>query len=183
MRLRIEDLKEGELTFQFEEKQAAFPVLMEMVADGECEILTPVRVKGSTLQVQHMIEVSGTVEVRVRLTCSRCLNPFESKLHNAFTLDFTRAPLEAEAAPGPKEAEMRPETVALVIFEGDEIDLREAVQEQVVLAFPQKPLCRESCKGLCPTCGFELNQGDCGCRPSAPNSGFAVLKNLKLPPK
>lgn len=183
MRLRTEGLEGGEFAFQFEEKHAAFPVLMEMAAAGECEILTPVRVKGSALQVQHMIEISGEVEVRVRLTCSRCLNPYEFRLRNTFTLDFTRTPPESEAAPGPKEVEMRPEMVGLVVFEGDEIDLRETVQEQVVLAFPQKPLCRENCKGLCPACGFELNQGACGCRPTAPNSGFGVLKTLKLPPR
>jgi uncharacterized protein len=182
MRLRTEDLMEGAFAFQFEEKHTAMPVLVEMVADGECEILTPIRVKGNALQVQQMIEISGAVELRARLTCSRCLNPFEIGLRNTFALNFTRTPPAMETAPGPKEVEMRPEMVGLVVFEGDEIDLRDAVQEQVVLALPQKPLCSENCRGLCPVCGFELNQGDCGCRPAAVNSGFAVLKNLKLPP-
>jgi uncharacterized protein len=48
---------------------------------------------------------------------------------------------------------------------GHELDLRPALREQWLLAQPRFLLCREDCKGLCPRCGADLNQGDCGCPP------------------
>lgn len=47
----------------------------------------------------------------------------------------------------------------------DEIDLRPALREQWLLAVPTFALCRDDCKGLCATCGADLNAGDCGCPP------------------
>jgi uncharacterized protein len=41
------------------------------------------------------------------------------------------------------------------------IDLGQAVREELALAVEQFPLCREDCKGLCPTCGADLNAGPC----------------------
>ena len=56
----------------------------------------------------------------------------------------------------------------------------EGIQQQVVMAFPLKPLCREKCKGLCPKCGANLNAGDCGCDNTGFNNKFSVLKKLNL---
>ena len=64
-----------------------------------------------------------------------------------------------------------------------EIDLRDGIQEQVVMALPSKPLCDEKCKGLCPMCGADRNQRDCGCKRESITSQFAVLKTLKLKKK
>ena len=44
------------------------------------------------------------------------------------------------------------------------VDLTEEVREAMILTFPGYPICRESCKGLCPKCGKNLNDGPCGCR-------------------
>jgi len=49
------------------------------------------------------------------------------------------------------------------VFEGDEIDLLPEIGEQVALTVPLKPLCSETCKGLCPFCGADLNTTACGC--------------------
>ena len=64
-------------------------------------------------------------------------------------------------------------------FQGEEIDFREAVQEQVKLALPMQPLCSETCSGLCPGCGADLNQGDCSCAKGPRDPRFAVLERLK----
>ena len=50
-------------------------------------------------------------------------------------------------------------------YDGDRLDLGEVVREQVLLALPLKPLCREDCRGLCPRCGQNRNLGPCGCPP------------------
>jgi len=50
---------------------------------------------------------------------------------------------------------------------GTVLDLRPAVREQWLLETPALPLCREDCKGFCPTCGADLNAGPCSCPSSA----------------
>ena len=49
-------------------------------------------------------------------------------------------------------------------FEGDWIDLHEMVDNNIVTHLPAKKLCKEDCPGLCPECGRDLSQGECGCR-------------------
>ena len=65
----------------------------------------------------------------------------------------------------------------LYYFEGDEIDLDPYVFEEVMLNIPIKALCSESCKGMCPTCGKNLNIGECQCE----KAGASVLAE-KLKP-
>jgi uncharacterized protein len=59
--------------------------------------------------------------------------------------------------------------VAVVGFDGNEIDLAPCVWEEVVLAMPSKFICREDCAGLCPKCGVDLNRGRCACRDNDDN--------------
>jgi uncharacterized protein len=63
-------------------------------------------------------------------------------------------------------------------YRGDELDLTEVTKEQVLLGLPMKPLCSESCKGLCPACGADLNLGPCGCGGKAVDQRFQALEKL-----
>ncbi|MBQ9406142.1 MAG: DUF177 domain-containing protein, partial [Desulfovibrio sp.] len=68
---------------------------------------------------------------------------------------------------------------------GQPIDLTEEVREDILLSFPQSFHCSEDCKGICPTCGKNLNEGPCGCGKQADddakeNNPWSVLDNLKL---
>ena len=79
-----------------------------------------------------------------------------------------------------KEIELKLEDVGLLYFRGEEINLQQGIQEQVVMALPVQPLCGRNCKGLCPQCGSDLNLKDCKCEREVNSNKFAVLKNLKL---
>ena len=65
-------------------------------------------------------------------------------------------------------------------YAGKTIDFWPAVREQILLALPPAPLCREDCKGLCPTCGKDLNEGECGCDRTAHDPRWDALKALQL---
>jgi uncharacterized protein len=82
-----------------------------------------------------------------------------------------------------QEIELKVEEIGLMYFKGEEINLHQGIQEQVVMAFPLQPLCDENCKGLCPQCGSDLNRGDCACARGSGSNPFAALKNLKLEKK
>ena len=81
-----------------------------------------------------------------------------------FTEDFSRR----DEAPDAEENS----------FGDDGIDLAPLVRDTVLAALPIRNLCRPDCKGLCPKCGADLNQGDCGCDREAVDLRLEVLKNL-----
>jgi uncharacterized protein len=66
-------------------------------------------------------------------------------------------------------------------FDGKTIDLDPVIREQVLLALPVTVLCREECRGLCATCGQDLNEQDCGhAEENEIDVRFAKLKDIKL---
>jgi uncharacterized protein len=73
--------------------------------------------------------------------------------------------------------------MGLIPFAGEEIDLREVVQEQVIMAMPLRPLCDEACRGLCQNCGADLNEGSCACPPTDFSIKFSALKSFKAEKK
>jgi hypothetical protein len=64
-------------------------------------------------------------------------------------------------------------------FKGDELDLSQLAREQILLNLPEQVLCREDCKGICPTCGKDLNEGDCKCGEDEIDPRWAALKDLR----
>jgi uncharacterized protein len=80
----------------------------------------------------------------------------------------------------PQEVELSAEDMGIVYFQGEKINLKDAIQEQVVMEFPLRPLCKPDCKGLCPRCGADMNEDPCDCDQRPPPGKFAALKNLKL---
>src|SRR5206468_3309557 len=81
------------------------------------------------------------------------------------------------------EASFDPDNVDEESYSGKEIDLRPALREQILLSIPPSPLCKEDCKGLCPVCGKDLNEGDCGHDKTAPDPRWAALKNIHVQKK
>jgi len=180
MYLRIEQIKEEGLTLEFEEKLEVFPVLSEMINNGECEFIAPLKTALRAIRIDDMIDVKGHISTLVRLPCGRCLKEYETSLESQFHLTYVRL------LPGFQEGEQRDEVeisaaeMGLIYFEGEDINLQDGIQEQVILALPVRALCSDNCKGLCADCGSDLNAGDCGCNRQPLDDRFAALKNLKI---
>jgi uncharacterized protein len=94
-----------------------------------------------------------------------------------FELTFVPAGAEAEAE---AELEVTEDLADLATYENDEVDLEETLREELLLALPMAHHCREACKGLCPSCGKNWNEGPCDCRPSPSDDRWAALKNVKV---
>ena len=58
------------------------------------------------------------------------------------------------------------------------LELDEVVISDIILHYPQKSLCSEDCKGLCPVCGKNRNEGDCGCEKQTVDPRLEILKQL-----
>ncbi|HHX74314.1 MAG TPA: DUF177 domain-containing protein, partial [Firmicutes bacterium] len=99
----------------------------KLQADGEAELLAPLAVDLEAEYCEGKIMARGTLRTMVKMTCSRCLQKFSS----AFCEEFEdEIPLEQET----------------------EIDFTEVIGELFLTALPFKPLCKETCRGLCPVC-------------------------------
>jgi uncharacterized protein len=180
MKINVHNLPHEGLVVDFVEKPEAFPVLMEMARSGECLVSGPVSVHLQVQQIQELISASGRLSASIKLDCSRCLKTFESPLNTPLKLIYSRQPFEPdEAADSDRhETELSIEQMGLIYFQGDEIDLNPALQEQIVMALPIKPLCRQDCKGLCPHCGIDRNASRCNCHRQSMASPFAKLKDF-----
>lgn len=119
------------------------------------------------------LHVVGWVRSKVRLTCSRCLEPYATTLE----LDIDRFYVDYE--PPMKEGgeyEMQDDTVCLK--DGLFSALR-MTEEELILALPMLPLCNFACAGLCPGCGVDLNHEVCSCTGNETDNPFAALRVLK----
>jgi uncharacterized protein len=108
--------------------------------------------------------VQGNFSGNAKQECVRCLSEYDHPL----TWEF----LELYAFDRKSVTES-----GLIVPEDAHIDLQPLVREFALLEFPIKPLCKPDCKGLCVTCGENLNERDCGHRPEN-DSPFAALKQL-----
>lgn len=132
---------------------------------GETDLSGPLQVRGVATSLGDDVYVEASVRGSVRLTCSRCLAPFEKPIDLSCEGKFVED-AEAPGAEGENE-------VDVFSLEGTFCDLDEMILHEVALSLPMKPLCKEDCKGLCPTCGRNLNEGDCDCpKPEESSSQF-----------
>jgi uncharacterized protein len=114
----------------------------------------------------------GEVEAQVVLECSRCLAEFTSKLMG--DTDFVACSSEFAARRRGTDDE------DYVCFEGNDlrVDIVDPVRQTLVFALSMKPLCSEDCRGLCPTCGSNLNEQTCNCTDETIDPRWDGLKKL-----
>ena len=178
--LHTEQIKNKELFRNFEEDPRTLPIIAEMIKSQACEFRKPLKISVKAFKIRELYEVEGHFETQISIKCSRCLKDFDTPLASDFALTYAREMQGLMDVLDEKEIELKLEDVGLLYFRGEEINLQQGIQEQVVMAFPVQPLCAQNCKGLCSQCGSDLNLKDCGCRQMPGSNKFAVLKNLKL---
>lgn len=133
----------------------------------------PLEVDLTARSVGTGVFVRGRIHTVLELPCRRCLATTEQVLDETVDLLFEE-PMEGE-----DEQEIEGE-VYLLPARGAELDLTDAVREQVLLHVPQYVLCREECRGLCPRCGADLNEAPCDCAPEEESSPWGALKKIKF---
>lgn len=135
---------------------------------------SPVQGKVSLMRTGRGILVKGTLHAEVETSCSRCLNLFNCPLMFEVEEEYyptndvnTGTPLSAPDEPG-----------GFTIDENHILDLTEAIHQYALLEIPMKPICRDDCVGLCPTCGQDLNSGACTCPSREIDPRWSKLKEL-----
>jgi uncharacterized protein len=119
------------------------------------------------------ILVQGKFRAQMQMSCARCLEPVAVPLEVVVEELFTPT---IDILTG-KSITPEEEDQALWINERHILDLSEVTRQGVLLAAPMSVICREDCRGLCPNCGQNLNDGQCNCKPE-PDARWGPLLNL-----
>ena len=137
--------------------------------------MAPVRLAFAIDKDKAHFRLVGRVQTTLTMPCSRCVEPFSFPVDATFDLRYQPRTENS----GEPEREIEEDDLTTAFYENDTIDLGDLMREQFYLALPMKPLCRDDCRGLCPTCGANLNRETCDCTPVWEDPRLVVLKTLK----
>jgi len=120
--------------------------LIEEFTPGDLDLETDViKFRGKVMVEANVSKITNVVIAKLNFSaliytnCSRCLNEFEFDFKKGVELNYPVNKLEPS------------------------INLAPDIREEIILDYPLKPLCNPDCKGLCPKCGKNLNEGGCSC--------------------
>src|SRR5689334_2194961 len=122
------------------------------------EQVTPLKVTGSAEILQGSddeIRVRGEYSVEMAAQCDRCLGRANFPLSASFDLMYQPTSAIAQE----EEVAIGEDETAVGFYEGNGIALEEVLREQVLLALPMQRVCDAACKGICPVCGRNRNEG------------------------
>ncbi|MGO4696601.1 DUF177 domain-containing protein [Paenibacillus sp. 2TAB26] len=122
---------------------------------------------------EEFIEVDGKLAIDLELACSRCLEPVKDHTVIRFSEVFKRATSDED-----RDEDMEEEESDFIEVNADRLNLKPYVEEALQLFMPFAPLCSNDCKGLCQTCGQNLNEHKCSCSTEKVDIRFAALKDL-----
>lgn len=121
--------------------------------------------------------VTARLDIISKARCSRCDKPLTAPVHIDFEEEYvaTAEPRTGAPLPPPEEED----DDSFLIDEHQILDIAEAVRQYALVAEPMQSLCRPDCKGLCPQCGKDLNEGPCSCDYEIEDSYVSVLSSLR----
>ena len=126
-------------------------------------------------QVVQDIRIRGGLNTSLEVPCARCLESVELPVERKF--DLLYRPLGTDA--GHEELSVTDAEAEIGYYQGEGVLLEDTLREQVLLSVPLKALCREDCKGLCPHCGKNLNDGACSCDEPMEDPRWDALKEIR----
>ena len=122
----------------------------------EVEIKDPIKLDLEIFNTKDSFVVEGKLKAELILSCSRCLQKYSSKVELDISEDVLKSEMEDQ----------------------EELYLDDIIKDNIILSLPMKPLCSEDCKGICPQCGQDLNEGECDCEIETVDPRLAKLKDF-----
>ena len=137
--------------------------------------ISPVLLEGEVSRIEKGFSLEARLSYGGRLECSRCLAGYPFDLQEDFTLLLTKR----AATPFGQEIPLASEQLDEYFYDEPVIPVAPIAEERIQMGVPMKPLCREDCRGLCATCGEDLNVTECGCAAEAADPRWEALRLLK----
>ncbi len=159
MKIAVPSLRQGKHAFRSVTPPGEYG---ELPAQAGLRLCGEIGVEAVVNKMGEELFVRAETSAMVKIECARCLEEFELPLAAVFEALYVPDRERDPAGPATHRAES--ESQRILYYSGGVADLGPEVIESLSLATPMKPLCRPDCKGLCPNCGKNLNEGSCGCK-------------------
>jgi len=170
MLLDLRELRGSELVVE----RSLSPAAIGDRGDSDWSVIRPVELKLRVRKDGDKYRLFGRVVTTVQRECCRCLKLFD--VPTAMDIDLRYLPQVVNSGEG--EYEISEDDLATAFYRDDQIDLSDMAQEQLQLASPMKPLCRENCLGMCSVCGVDRNATACQCDTSWRDPRLDALRTL-----
>lgn len=163
MVIKINNLKEGTHLYNLDEE-------IENVGLEE-PFFDKVHIGLNLQKLHNQIVLKTELGLKAHFECDRCTAEFVSSLKTEYQMVylFDNTPVEDDESIN----------VIHLPLDASEISLDGEIRDYALLAIPMKKLCREDCKGLCPECGKNLNEGNCKCADKVVDPRWLPLQDLK----
>jgi len=176
MKIKVDQIPEGGKDYILKVDAKKANRYFSLLKNSDFSATSDVLGKVNLCDKEGIIIAEGEVSVDLRLTCSRCLSHFRYPISHHFRSIYSSFYKTCQE----EDLELKPYDMDVSIYNGVELDLDNVLYEQIFLGMPAQALCSPDCKGLCPSCGANLNEGPCRCGIESHFSPFDVLKKLKL---
>ncbi len=144
------------------------------IAGTTLRSVAPVRVSAKATCTGHnTILVQGNAKVKLEAECHRCLRKFAFDVDAEFQEQYCKASQGSSSRLGYEQDEV-------LTYSGDFVDISTEVNSQLALSLPIQLVCSDKCRGLCPVCGKNLNDGECACTNETGDIRLAPIAQLYL---
>lgn len=164
MKIEVFEIPEEGLNIEVEE----LPKLEDI------KIIMPFKAVMRVEKKGNEVFIKGIVNGEVGLQCSRCLKDYVMPIKTIFEITYH----PVEILNKEELVELKKDEMEVDFYREGLIDTEDIIRDQILLNIPMKPLCSETCKGLCPVCGIDLNEFKCQCEKKEIDPRFAVLQSL-----
>ena len=165
IKIKVSNLSNGFYEYDFEGKISEIEVSDPFIGNYKTKV--------GLSKFDSQIILDAKTDIGANLICDRCTMEF----HSVITSNYRMIYLFTQKVEYSESDKM---DVVYLHPETDKIDLTKDVRDYVLLAVPMKKLCSENCKGLCPKCGLNLNDGTCQCKEENIDPRWEPLLKLKL---
>ena len=141
--------------------------------DDTYKLASPINLNGKISNANKGLFLDCNVDFKIIDNCARCLNEVEVEL--SYPIQGFLVKKEVD--------ENEVEEFDVYTYKDDEVDFIDLIEQTLDFNLPQRVLCSEDCKGLCSTCGTNLNKKVCSCNEVANDEDvidprFAKLKEM-----
>jgi len=134
----------------------------------------PLRVAVDVERRAERLVLRGEAVLPGTQPCGRCTSPAAVDLRAEILLLADR-----KGSDDPDDEAALEQEGSVLYHDGIELDLKEVLREALILEVPPVALCRPDCRGLCPRCGQDFNEGPCGCPASEVDPRWRALEGLR----
>lgn len=139
---------------------------VEDISQKKIHFLKPVHFKGKIRNLDSTLYLEGEADVLIERTCDRCLCEYKQSLKISIEENFY------------PENKIIDDIDFVKTYNGNQLVLDSSIQDSLLLSTNMNSICKEDCKGICPTCGKNLNEGPCSCEKDTIDPRMEILKNL-----